>query len=87
MGNIDITDVTDNKTFWRTLKGTVMQTEKVLINDCLSVLTVSWKFCGPTIYNFAVIYPWKFLFFKKGRLLFNSFYCLLSVYKQNFTAK
>ena len=41
MGNIDITDVTDNKTFWRTLKSTVMQTEKALINDCLSVLTVS----------------------------------------------
>ena len=43
-------------------KGTVMQIEKVLINDRLRVSKVSWKFPIPTIYNFAVIYPWNLLF-------------------------
>ena len=38
-------------------KGAVMQIEKALINDRLRVSKVSWKFCIPTIYNFAVIYP------------------------------
>ena len=39
------------------IKGTVMQIEKALINDCLQVSKVSRK-CGiPTIYNFAVICP------------------------------
>ena len=36
------------------IKGTVMQIEKSLINDCLLVSEVSWKFCIPIIYNFAV---------------------------------
>ena len=58
------------------IKGTVMQIEYALINDCLHVSKVSWKFCTPTIYNFAVIYPWNLLFFKKNSLLFNNFYCL-----------
>ena len=43
-------------------KGTVMQIEKARINDRLPVSKVSWKFRIPTIYNFAVIYPWNLLF-------------------------
>ena len=39
------------------LKGTVMQTEKVLINDRLGVSKISRKFRISTIYNFAAIYP------------------------------
>ena len=39
-----------------TVKGTVMQIEKALINDLLRVPEVSWKFGIPTIYNFALIY-------------------------------
>ena len=40
----------------------VMQIEKALTNDLLRVSKVSWKFCIPTIYNFAIIYPWNLLF-------------------------
>ena len=43
-------------------KGAAMQIEKALINDRLRVSKVSWKFCIPTIYNFAVIYSWNLLF-------------------------
>ena len=43
------------KNVW-SIKGAVMQIEKALINDRLRVSKVSWKFCIPTIYNFAVIY-------------------------------
>ena len=39
------------------LKGTVMQIEKALLNDLLSVLNVSGKFRISSIYNFPVIYP------------------------------
>ena len=39
-----------------------MQIEKALINDLLRVSKVSWKFRIPSIYNFAVIYPWNLLF-------------------------
>ena len=39
------------------LKGTVMQTEKALMNVRLYVSKVSWKFRIPTMYNFAAIYP------------------------------
>ena len=39
------------------IKGTVMQIEKALKNDRLHVLKVSGKFCIPSIYNFATIYP------------------------------
>ena len=45
-----------------TVKGTVMQIEKALINDLLRVPEVSWKFGIPTIYNFALIYLWILLF-------------------------
>ena len=43
-------------------KDTVMKIDKALINDCLRVSKVSWKFHIPTIYNFAVVYPWNLLF-------------------------
>ena len=42
-----------------------MQIEKALINNRLHVSKVSWKFRSPTIYNFAVIYPWNLLFSSK----------------------
>ena len=48
-----------------TVKGTVKQIEKALINDRLRVSEVSWKFCISTIYNFAVIYSWNLLFLEK----------------------
>ena len=44
------------------IKGTAMQIEKALIKDCLRASKVSWKFYIPTIYNFAVIFPWNLLF-------------------------
>ena len=44
------------------LKGTVIQTDKALINKHLRVSKVSWKSRIPTIQDFAVIYPWKLLF-------------------------
>ena len=44
------------------LKVTVVKIEKALINDRLRVSKVFWKFHIPTIYNFAVIYPWNSLF-------------------------
>ena len=48
--------------FKQSFKDTVMQIEKALINDCLYVSKVSWKFRIANIYNFAVIYPWNLLF-------------------------
>ena len=39
------------------IKGTVMQIEKALINDRLRVSKVSWGFRIAIIYNFAVIDP------------------------------
>ena len=53
------------KTFYQYLhsfKTTVMQSEKALTNDRVSVLKVSREFRIPTIYNFAVIYPCNLLF-------------------------
>ena len=47
------------------VKGAVMLTEKALIYHRLSVSKVSSKICIPSIYNFAVIYPWNLLFSKK----------------------
>ena len=61
------------------MKGTVMQIEKELINDRLRVSKVSWKFCIPTIYNFAIMYSWN--------LLFSSKVAYFSTWKQNFTAQ
>ena len=37
------------------LKGTVMQTDKALINDRSRFSKVSGKFHTPTIYNFVVV--------------------------------
>ena len=57
------------------IKGTIMQIEKALINDRLSVLKVSWKLFIPTIYNFIVT-------------VYNlTVSIVFSVYKQNFTAQ
>ena len=39
------------------IKDAVMQIEKALINDCLRVSKVSWKFRIPTAYNFEIIHP------------------------------
>ena len=44
------------------LKGTVMQIEKALIENCVRVSKVFWKFHTATIYDFAVIYHWNLLF-------------------------
>ena len=43
------------------VKLTVMQIEKALINNRLGVSKVSGKFRIPTIYNHTVIYPWNLL--------------------------
>ena len=43
-------------------KGTLMKIEKALINDCLRVLKVSWKFHIPAIHSFVVIYLWNLQF-------------------------
>ena len=39
-----------------------MQIKIALVNDRLLVSKMSWKFCIPTVYNLAVIYPWNLLF-------------------------
>ena len=62
-----------------------MQIEEALINDRLRVLKVSWKFCIPTIYNFAVVYSWNFISLKVAHLITVSI--VFSVYKQNFKAQ
>ena len=54
-----------SRVFQEWLKGTVMQIEKVPINDRLRVSNVSWKFNILTIYNFAVISLWNLLFPQK----------------------
>ena len=48
--------------FLSNIKFTVIQIEKVLINDRLRISKVSWKFRTPTIYNFEVIDPWNLVF-------------------------
>ena len=63
-----------------------MQIEKALINDCLHVSKASWKFCIPTIYNFAAIYLWNLLFSEKVAY-FLTVSIVFSVFKQNFTAR
>ena len=63
-----------------------MQIEKELKNDRLRVSKVSWKFCIPAIFNFAVIYPWNVPFFKK-LVYFLTVSIVFSVCKQNFTAQ
>ena len=47
---------------FHSFKGTVIQIEKAVINDCFCVSKVFWKLCISTIYTFAVIYSWNLLF-------------------------
>ena len=63
-----------------------MQIEKPLINDCLHVSKVSYKFYVSSIYNTEVSYPWNLLFPLKVAY-FLTVSIVLSVYKQNFTAQ
>ena len=65
MWNLFKFDNSDTRATAIFLKVTVMQIGKPLINDRLRVSKISWKFHIPTIYNFAVIYPWNLLYFKK----------------------
>ena len=51
--------LTNSDVCWTLFKGTVMQIEKALIHDRLSVSKVSWKSRIATIYNFAVIYAFS----------------------------
>ena len=63
-----------------------MQIEKARINDRLRISKLSWKSRIPTIYNFAVIYPWNLLFTEKVAY-FLRVSTVFSVYKQKFTAQ
>ena len=63
-----------------------MQIEKALINDRLRVSNISWKFRIPTLYNFAVVYPWNMPFSLKIAY-FLTVSIVFSVYKKNFTAQ
>ena len=58
-------------------------TGKALINDRLRVSRVPWKFRIPTIYNFAVLYPWNLLFSEKVAY-FLTVSIFFSIYEQNF---
>ena len=51
-----------HSSYFSYFKGTVIQIEKSPIKDRLRISKVSWKFCVPTIFNFAIIYPWNLLF-------------------------
>ena len=66
--------------------GSFMQIEKAHIYDCLRVSKLSWKFCVPSIYNFAVIYPWNLLFSEKVAY-FLSVPIVFSVNRENFTTQ
>ena len=67
-------------------KGTVTQIEKAMINDCLRISKLSWKFHIPAIYNFVVIHPWNLRFYWK-KPCFLAVSIASSVYKQNFTTQ
>ena len=85
--NCDVNPVKSNTKRDETkLKGTVMQTEKALINNCLLVSKVFWKFGIPTIYNFTVIYLWNLLFSRKVAY-FLTVSIVFSVCKQHFRVK
>ena len=64
-----------------------MQIEKALVNDCLSVLKVSWKFYIPTVYYFFSNLPVKSAYFLIKVAYFLGASIVFSVYKQNFTAQ
>ena len=70
----------------KVIKGIFMQIEKAQIYDCLCVSKLSWKFCFPSIYDFAVIYPWSLLFSEKV-VYFLSVPIVFSVNKENFTTQ
>ena len=57
-------------------KGTVMQIEKALINDCLRVSEVSKKNSHSNYMWFCSNLSVKFVILLKSSLLFNNFYCL-----------
>ena len=59
-----------------------MQIQKAQISDRLHVSKPSWKFHIPTIYYFAVIYPWNFLFSLKVAY-FLTVCIVFSAHKQN----
>ena len=94
-GKILLECVVSTSTVKSTLKGVlllreswsvILQIEKALINDWSLVSKVSRKFHIPTIYNFAVIYLWKLLFFLKvANFLIVSI--VFYIYKQNVTAE
>ena len=67
------------------VNGTAMQIQKALINDRLRFTKVSWKFRIPTVYNFAVTYPWNLLF-PENVAYFLTVSIVFSVNKQNFKA-
>ena len=58
-----------------------MQIEKALINDRWLVSKWSWKFCIPTSYNFAVIYPWNLQFSQKVTYFFTGTIIFLFINK------
>ena len=60
-----------------------MQKEKALINDCLRVSKVSWKFRIPTMYKFTH----ELYFFFLNVAYFLTVSIVFSVYKQIFTAQ
>ena len=74
--------------FWLSnpLYGTAMQIEEALITDHLCASRVSWKFRIVTTYNFAVTYPWGFLFSWKVSY-FLTVSIVFPVDKQNFTSQ
>ena len=60
--------------YFHRIKGSVMQIEKALINDCLRVSDVSWKFHIPTIYKLYTNLLNQFAISLKSNPHFNSFY-------------
>ena len=63
-----------------------MQIEKALINDPLSISSVSWEVCIPLIYHFEIIYSRNLPFSSKGTY-FLTVFIVFSGYKENFKAK
>ena len=70
-------------TAFQSIKGTVIQIKKSLINDCLCVSKVSWKFRILIFYSYRSNLPVKFAIFLKSRPLFNSFHCLFSLWTRH----
>ena len=64
-----------------------MQIEKALINGRLTCFKSILKIYHSNYLEFGSNLRVKFAILLKSSLLFNSFYCLISLYKQNFTAQ